>query len=95
MAMGLSRKTRISLPELPYGIAAADFNGDGRMDLAVANTVDNDVSVLLQIPRPAANFPHQPDLLGPERGLDFELSRRALEQSRRCSLNRCQHCGHR
>jgi hypothetical protein len=32
----------------PYVITAADFNGDGRLDLAVANTTDNTVSILLQ-----------------------------------------------
>jgi Family of unknown function (DUF6519)/FG-GAP-like repeat len=31
----------------PYGIAAADFNGDGKADLAVANASDNTVSILL------------------------------------------------
>jgi len=32
----------------PYAIAAADFNGDGKLDLAVANLTDNTVSILLQ-----------------------------------------------
>ena len=32
----------------PYQMAAADFNGDGKLDLAVANLTDGTVSVLLQ-----------------------------------------------
>jgi hypothetical protein len=32
----------------PYQIAAADFNGDGKLDLAVANVTDGTVSILLQ-----------------------------------------------
>ena len=32
----------------PYQIAAADFNGDGKLDLAVANLIDGTVSILLQ-----------------------------------------------
>src|SRR5712691_6010400 len=32
---------------LPVGIAAADFNGDGKIDLAVANSTSNNVSVFL------------------------------------------------
>ncbi len=31
----------------PFAIAAADFNGDGKLDLVTANIVDNTVSVLL------------------------------------------------
>ncbi len=32
----------------PDAIVAADFNGDGKLDLAVANSTDNTVSILLQ-----------------------------------------------
>ena len=34
----------------PGGFAVADFNGDGRLDLAVANTSDNTVSIILAKP---------------------------------------------
>lgn len=32
----------------PFAITAADFNGDGKLDLAVANLTDGTVSILLQ-----------------------------------------------
>jgi hypothetical protein len=31
----------------PYSVAVGDFNGDGALDLAVANATSNDVSVLI------------------------------------------------
>jgi hypothetical protein len=34
----------------PSAVIAADFNGDGRLDLAVTNESDNTVSILLGIP---------------------------------------------
>ncbi len=49
----------------PISVAVADFNGDGRLDLAVANQLSDDVSVFLgngdgsfQAPRtfPAGSF---------------------------------------
>src|SRR5205823_11693965 len=38
------------------GVAAGDFNSDGRLDLAVANHDDNTVSVLLHLPQPPTNL---------------------------------------
>lgn len=32
----------------PFSLAAADFNGDGKLDLAVANLTDGTISILLQ-----------------------------------------------
>jgi len=44
----------------PHGVVAADFNGDGKLDFAVANDTSNDVSILLGNGdgtfRPAVNY---------------------------------------
>lgn len=37
-----------SVGQGPYAITAADFNGDGKLDLAVANLGGGTVSILLQ-----------------------------------------------
>jgi len=50
---------------LPLGLGFGDFNADGRLDLVVANSQDNTVSILLQSPvaslsPPALAFGNQP-----------------------------------
>ena len=53
--------TRISVGTAPSSLALADFNRDGRLDLAVANSGSNDVTILLGDGaggfRPAAGSP--------------------------------------
>jgi len=47
--------------EFPFGVAAADLNGDGKQDLVVSNDLSADVSVMLGNGdgtfQPAVNFP--------------------------------------
>jgi hypothetical protein len=45
-AVSLSRAD-VAVGTNPYGLISADFNGDGKSDLAVANSGDNTVSILL------------------------------------------------
>ena len=40
-------RTSYAVGRQPYSVALGDFNGDGKLDLAVANALDNSVSVLL------------------------------------------------
>jgi hypothetical protein len=42
---------------LPYSVASADFNGDGKPDLVVANYVSSNVSVLFNTTAPGAATP--------------------------------------
>jgi RHS repeat-associated protein len=37
----------VAVGSKPYSVAVGDFNGDGRLDLAVANGLDNTVTILL------------------------------------------------
>jgi hypothetical protein len=46
-AATFSAQQTFAVGSVPVAITAADFNGDGRPDLAVANLTDNTVSVLL------------------------------------------------
>src|SRR4029077_5191659 len=41
----------------PFGVAAADLNGDGRVDLVAANTSSNTVGVLLNRSTPVVAAP--------------------------------------
>jgi len=49
----------ISVPvgNSPSSIAVGDFNGDGRLDIAVVNSADNTISILLQAPAAQTNPP--------------------------------------
>lgn len=40
---------RVATGRVPYGLVAADFNRDGRIDLATANFVDNSISLLSNV----------------------------------------------
>jgi len=46
-AVEFSSPVSYSAGTLPYDMVAADFNGDGKLDLAVANSGGTNISVLL------------------------------------------------
>ncbi len=58
-ASGFARDTSTPLPGNPYGVAVADFNADGRPDVAVTSLVANQLNVLLS-PSPPAPPPPPP-----------------------------------
>ena len=41
------RPTNFAAGDSPFSVAVGDFNGDGKQDLAVANLLQTDVSILL------------------------------------------------
>jgi hypothetical protein len=47
LAMGASSSAKLWRGSFPYSVAVGDFNGDGKPDLAVANSDSNNVSVLI------------------------------------------------
>jgi uncharacterized repeat protein (TIGR01451 family) len=59
-AVEFSSPVTYSVGTSPYGIVAADFNGDGRVDLAVANSGSGNISILIGNGdgtfQPAANY---------------------------------------
>ena len=59
-ASGFVRDTSTPLPGSPYGVAVADFNADGRPDVAVTSLVANQLNVLLSPSPPSQPPPPQP-----------------------------------
>jgi ELWxxDGT repeat protein len=53
----LAPKQDLQVGSLPYSVAVGDLNGDGRLDLAVANYGSNTVSVLFNTTTPGAAGP--------------------------------------
>ena len=46
--ISLSSPVGYPVDKVPAAAAVGDFNGDGNFDIAVANSVSNDVSILLR-----------------------------------------------
>jgi len=58
MAVGFTDETSYSVGVVPFSIASADFNGDGRNDLAIANGNDYAISVLINNTDPDSFVPN-------------------------------------
>ena len=58
---GFGAPLNVSLGGLPVGIAIRDFNGDNKLDIAVANNVSGNVHILMGIGTgsfdPPQNYP--------------------------------------
>ncbi len=57
MIPSFAPQTTFGVGSDPFGVATADFNGDGLPDIAVANRVSNTVSLLLNATAPGAAIP--------------------------------------
>jgi hypothetical protein len=65
-----SAKTDFATGTEPYSVATGDFNGDGKIDMAVANTISGTVSVFLNTTTPGAGAPSFSDKVDFETGIN-------------------------
>jgi hypothetical protein len=75
---GRAFDVRIEFPvgRSPFSIAAADFSGDGRLDVAVGNRFSNDVMVYFGTGDPTTVFASDPLVLDAGNGAGFLLASR-------------------
>src|SRR5579871_2002127 len=57
-------RTDFNVGQLPVALASQDFNGDGKLDIAVANQTDNSISILLGNGDGTFTQPNTPIALG-------------------------------